>query len=96
MVLGFVTDLIGIHSIFGAFVFGLTTPKGGNFAERLIERIEHFVSGLLLPLCFASSGLKTNGAKIRGGKAGASDSRYQEGECFVSWSCGGFRPTWLS
>lgn len=68
MVSGFMTDLIGIHSIFGAFVFGLTIPKG-EFADRLIERIEDFVSGLLLPLYFASSGLKTDVAKIRGGGA---------------------------
>ncbi|XP_004494000.1 cation/H(+) antiporter 20-like [Cicer arietinum] len=64
MVSGFVTDFIGIHSIFGAFVFGLTIPKSGNFAERLIERIEDFVLGLLLPLYFASSGLKTNVTKV--------------------------------
>ncbi|XP_015579999.1 cation/H(+) antiporter 20 [Ricinus communis] len=69
MVSGFMTDLIGIHSIFGAFIFGLTIPKGGEFAERLIERIEDFVSGLLLPLYFASSGLKTNVAAIHGGRA---------------------------
>lgn len=69
MVSGFMTDLIGIHSIFGAFVFGLTIPKGGDFAERLIERIEDFVSGLLLPLYFASSGLKTDVAKIQGAEA---------------------------
>ncbi|XP_022143960.1 cation/H(+) antiporter 20 [Momordica charantia] len=69
MVSGFVTDLIGIHSIFGGFIFGLTIPKGGRFAERLIGRIEDFVSDLLLPLYFASSGLKTDIAKIRGGRA---------------------------
>ncbi|TYI33164.1 hypothetical protein ES332_A04G113100v1 [Gossypium tomentosum] len=69
MVSGFMTDLIGIHSIFGAFIFGLTIPKEGEFAERLIERIEDFVSGLLLPLYFASSGLKTDVAKISGGRA---------------------------
>ncbi|XP_068634821.1 cation/H(+) antiporter 20-like [Aristolochia californica] len=66
---GFVTDLIGVHSIFGAFVFGLTIPKEGDFSGRLIERIEDFVSGLLLPLYFASSGLKTDVAKIRGAEA---------------------------
>ncbi|XP_071705535.1 cation/H(+) antiporter 20 [Rutidosis leptorrhynchoides] len=70
MVSGFITDLIGIHSIFGAFIFGLTIPKG-DFAEKLIERIEDFVSGLLLPLYFASSGLKTDVTKISGGKAWA-------------------------
>lgn len=69
MISGFMTDLIGIHSIFGAFVFGLTIPKGGDFADRLIERIEDFISGLLLPLYFASSGLKTDVAKIRGAEA---------------------------
>ncbi|XAR68967.1 hypothetical protein NMG60_11000393 [Bertholletia excelsa] len=68
LISGFMTDLIGIHAIFGAFVFGLTIPKG-DFAERLMERIEDFVSGLLLPLYFASSGLKTNVATIRGPEA---------------------------
>lgn len=68
MVSGFMTDFIGIHSIFGGFVFGLTIPKG-EFAERLIERIEDFISGLLLPLYFASSGLKTDVSKIRGAEA---------------------------
>ncbi|CAO2822249.1 unnamed protein product [Amaranthus hypochondriacus] len=66
---GFITDLIGIHAIFGAFIFGLIIPKEGEFAGRLIERIEDFVSGLMLPLFFASSGLKTDITKIRGGTA---------------------------
>jgi Kef-type K+ transport system membrane component KefB len=68
---GFATDVIGIHSIFGAFVFGLTIPKDGPFAGMLIEKIEDFVSGLLLPLYFASSGLKTNVATIHGSTAPA-------------------------
>ncbi|GMH30082.1 hypothetical protein Nepgr_031925 [Nepenthes gracilis] len=67
LVSGFITDLIGIHSIFGAFVFGLMIPKDGYFATRLTERIEDFVTSLLLPLYFASSGLKTNVASIKGG-----------------------------
>lgn len=66
MLSGFVTDLIGIHSIFGAFVFGLTIPRGGEFASRVTRRIEDFVSTLLLPLYFASSGLKTDVAKLQG------------------------------
>ncbi|KAJ4772850.1 Cation/H(+) antiporter 20 [Rhynchospora pubera] len=64
LISGFMTDFIGIHSIFGGFVFGLIIPKEGEFTGRLIERIEDFVSGLLLPLYFASSGLKTNVASI--------------------------------
>ncbi|KAJ4704712.1 Cation/H(+) antiporter like [Melia azedarach] len=69
MLSGLVTDLIGIHSIFGALVFGLTIPKGGDFAVRLMKKIQDFVSGLLLPLYFASSGLKTDVAKIQGVEA---------------------------
>ncbi|KAL1541236.1 cation/H(+) antiporter 20 [Salvia divinorum] len=66
---GLVTDLIGLHAIFGAFVFGLTIPKGGDLASRSMARIEDFVSGLLLPLYFASSGLNTDVTKIQGVKA---------------------------
>jgi Kef-type K+ transport system membrane component KefB len=68
---GFATDVIGIHAIFGAFVFGLTVPKEGGFAARVTARVEDIVSELLLPLYFASSGLKTDVATVRGGEAWA-------------------------
>ncbi|XP_061361723.1 cation/H(+) antiporter 19 [Gastrolobium bilobum] len=64
---GFVTDTIGIHALFGAFVVGIIMPKEGPFAGVLIEKIEDLVSGLFLPLYFVSSGLKTNVATISGG-----------------------------
>ncbi|KAI5067140.1 hypothetical protein GOP47_0017668 [Adiantum capillus-veneris] len=57
---GFATDFIGIHAIFGAFVFGLIVPKEGPLAKMLVEKLEDFVTTLMLPLYFASSGLKTN------------------------------------
>ncbi|MCD7460253.1 hypothetical protein HAX54_043155 [Datura stramonium] len=67
MLFGFITDFIGIHAIFGSFIFGLVVPKtSGNFSERLISRIEDFVCGLLLPLYFASSGIKTDVSRIHG------------------------------
>ncbi|XP_077242105.1 cation/H(+) antiporter 15-like [Tasmannia lanceolata] len=59
MASGFITDAIGIHSIFGAFVFGLVIPNG-LLGLSLMEKLEDFVSGLLLPLFFAISGLKTD------------------------------------
>ncbi|GKU96052.1 hypothetical protein SLEP1_g9332 [Rubroshorea leprosula] len=68
---GFITDTIGIHALFGAFVVGLIIPKDGPFAGVLIEKIEDLVSGLFLPLYFASSGLKTNVATIKGGQSWA-------------------------
>ncbi|OIV99640.1 hypothetical protein TanjilG_17450 [Lupinus angustifolius] len=62
----FVTDTIGIHALFGAFVIGIIMPKDGPFAEVLTEKIEDLVTGLFLPLYFAASGLKTNVATISG------------------------------
>ncbi|XP_031485923.1 cation/H(+) antiporter 19-like [Nymphaea colorata] len=64
---GFITDMIGIHALFGAFIVGLIVPKEGPFAGVLVEKIEDLVSGLFLPLYFVASGLKTNVATISGG-----------------------------
>ncbi|CAL9226612.1 unnamed protein product [Arabidopsis halleri] len=65
----FVTDLIGIHALFGAFVIGVIFPKEGNFANALVEKVEDLVSGLFLPLYFVSSGLKTDVATIQGAQS---------------------------
>lgn len=70
LVAGFCTDAIGIHSIFGAFLFGLIIPKEGHFAGALVEKLEDFVTILMLPLYFASSGLKTNIGTIHGARSG--------------------------
>jgi Kef-type K+ transport system membrane component KefB len=66
---GFVTDTIGIHALFGAFMVGIVVPKDGPFAGVLIEKVEDLISGLFLPLYFVSSGLKTNVATIKGAKS---------------------------
>ncbi|XP_040380285.1 cation/H(+) antiporter 19-like [Oryza brachyantha] len=66
---GFVTDTIGIHALFGAFIVGIIVPKDGPFAGVLLEKVEDLISGLLLPLYFVSSGLKTNVLTIKGGES---------------------------
>ncbi|KAL8498588.1 hypothetical protein ACS0TY_021793 [Phlomoides rotata] len=66
---GFVTDTIGIHALFGAFVLGVLVPKEGAFADALVEKVEDLVSGLFLPLYFVSSGLKTDVATIKGAQS---------------------------
>ncbi len=53
------TELMGIHALFGAFIAGIAMPAGGGFRKKLIVRIEHFTSVLLLPLFFAFVGLRT-------------------------------------
>jgi Kef-type K+ transport system membrane component KefB len=55
----FVTELIGIHALFGAFLFGAIIPKQGSFAAALAEKLEDVVVVFLLPLFFAYSGLRT-------------------------------------
>ncbi|CAN1189594.1 Cation/H(+) antiporter 17 [Linum perenne] len=66
---GFITDMIGIHALFGAFIVGILVPKEGAFAGALVEKVEDLVSGLFLPLYFVSSGLKTNVATIQGAQS---------------------------
>ncbi|GAA5851258.1 hypothetical protein JCM9279_007501 [Rhodotorula babjevae] len=53
-----ITDRIGVHAIFGAFLVGLVVPK--EIRAPLTEKIEDLVTVLFLPLYFALSGLKTD------------------------------------
>jgi K+:H+ antiporter len=52
------TDLVGIHSVFGAFVLGAATPRG-LLSRELQSKIEPVTTSLLLPLFFAYSGLNS-------------------------------------
>ncbi|KAH7404289.1 hypothetical protein KP509_15G019600 [Ceratopteris richardii] len=63
---GLCTDCIGVHSLLGPFLFGLVIPKDNPFPKLIMEKIEDFISSLMLPLFFASSGLKTNLASLHG------------------------------
>lgn len=53
------TDQIGIHAIFGAFLFGVVMPKRAEFVEELTGKLVDFTVIFLLPLFFAYSGLRT-------------------------------------
>jgi hypothetical protein len=59
MVSSILTEVIGIHALFGAFLLGAILPKEGKLAESLIEKLESVAVVLLLPLFFAYSGLRT-------------------------------------
>ncbi|MFI6643909.1 cation:proton antiporter [Streptomyces sp. NPDC050504] len=60
IVCGYVTDLIGIYSVFGGFVAGLAMPRDPQFRQALHRRMMDTVSTLMLPVFFALSGLTTN------------------------------------
>ncbi|HET9141751.1 cation:proton antiporter, partial [Actinophytocola sp.] len=53
------TEWIGVHAMFGAFLFGLVFPRGNLVEEWLHEKVGGLTTALLLPLFFAYSGLRT-------------------------------------
>jgi Kef-type K+ transport system membrane component KefB len=54
-----VTESIGIHSLFGAFFAGLVLPGDADFRKTIIKNIGNLGMVLLLPLFFVISGLRT-------------------------------------
>ena len=60
LVSAYVTEWIGIHAIFGAFVFGAIMPHGSHMTHELTDKIEDFTVVVLLPIFFAVAGLRTN------------------------------------
>ncbi|MCX4399766.1 cation:proton antiporter [Streptomyces sp. NBC_01767] len=60
------TDRIGVHALFGAFVFGLVTPRGSMVIERCTARLRAFSVPVLLPLFFVSTGLHTDVSLLAG------------------------------
>jgi Kef-type K+ transport system membrane component KefB len=53
------TEVIGIHALFGAFLFGALIPHEGRLAEMLRVRLDDMVVVLLLPIFFAFTGMRT-------------------------------------
>jgi Kef-type K+ transport system membrane component KefB len=55
----FLTELIGIHALIGAFFAGIIMPKTPEFKKNVIEKIEDISLVLFMPLFFAFTGLRT-------------------------------------
>ena len=54
-----ITEYIGIHAIFGAFLLGTIIPHESLLARSLKQKLEDLVIVLLLPAFFAFTGLRT-------------------------------------
>lgn len=52
------TDRLGVHALFGAFLAGVILPKSANLARSVVEKLETVNTVLLLPLFFAFTGLR--------------------------------------
>ena len=59
LVSALVTEWIGIHALFGAFMLGAVMPKGSRFVETITDKLESVTVVFLLPIFFASTGLAT-------------------------------------
>jgi Kef-type K+ transport system membrane component KefB len=54
-----ITDLIGVHALFGAFIAGVVVSAKHPAVGQIENRMQDFVRYVLLPLFFAYSGLRT-------------------------------------
>ncbi len=55
----YVTEVIGIHALFGAFMAGAIMPENTKFRTLFIDKVEDVALVLLLPLFFVFTGLRT-------------------------------------
>ena len=55
----YLTEIIGIHTLFGAFMAGAIMPENMKFRNIFIEKVEDVALVLLLPLFFVFTGLRT-------------------------------------
>jgi Kef-type K+ transport system membrane component KefB len=59
---GYATNWMGLHFIFGAFLFGVVMPRENvmGLREEILERLEQISVLVLLPIYFVVSGLSIN------------------------------------
>jgi Kef-type K+ transport system membrane component KefB len=60
LVSSWVTESLGIHALFGAFLAGAIMPRNEELSRELLKRFESVVVILLLPLYFAFTGLRSS------------------------------------
>ncbi|HEY7638486.1 MAG TPA: cation:proton antiporter [Steroidobacteraceae bacterium] len=67
----YATDLLQVHAVFGAFLFGVCLPRDDQLLAALIERIEYVAILVLMPVFFALAGLSTTADAFGGAGLGA-------------------------
>lgn len=55
-----VTEYLGVHAVFGAFLMGMAFGESMQFTQKTKEIIHEFVANIFAPLFFVSIGLKVN------------------------------------
>ncbi|WP_297182305.1 cation:proton antiporter [uncultured Phocaeicola sp.] len=54
-----ITEILGIHALFGAFMAGVVMPSNFGFRKVMMEKVEDIALVFFLPLFFAFTGLRT-------------------------------------
>lgn len=65
-----VTEALGIHALFGAFLAGVAASRNPRLRELLEQRVAPLAMALLLPLFFAMTGLRLHPEALQGGDLG--------------------------
>ncbi len=55
----YLTEIIGIHALFGAFMAGTIMPENMKLRELIVEKVEDVATLIFLPLFFVYTGLRT-------------------------------------
>lgn len=63
-----ITESLGIHALFGAFLLGGVMPKERDLVHDLTARLEDVTVTFLLPIFFAITGLRVSLGIVRGGE----------------------------
>ncbi|MDO4770984.1 cation:proton antiporter, partial [Porphyromonas sp.] len=59
LISSYLTEILGLHALFGAFIAGVVMPENFKFRRLLTEKIEDVSLSIFLPLFFVASGLQT-------------------------------------
>ena len=60
------TEAIGIHALFGAFLFGVVIPHDSQLAGTIVASFDKLVRVLFLPAFFALTGMRTDIGLVTG------------------------------
>jgi Kef-type K+ transport system membrane component KefB len=68
LISAFITERLGLHLVFGAFLVGAIMPKERAFSRHILDKFESLTVVLLLPLFFAFTGLRMNLKTVKSGE----------------------------
>ena len=68
LICAWITEALGVHALFGAFVAGAVVPANRPVVQETIKKLEDITVVFLVPLFFAFAGLRTSLQLVQGGE----------------------------